>query len=141
MHPKTLWFKLKRQANKAGDLIENSVAFLFGLFFALLKGLWQLIKNARRNMKSRSRLFAFSVVFLLSSIFFYVWTLWFFIELSTFSAALLKAAVGYGLFAIIDEFVWGKVDTLTELVTNQNIAYALYFVAIAIIYAAALATA
>ena len=144
-HIKTIWFKIKRSLNRFADKIEDTTAKIAGLIAVLLKGLFWLVVNlsmeAFEGIRKRGRLFVFSLLFLAATIAFYVWTLWFFIELSTFSAALLKASVGYVLFALIDEFVWGKVDTLDQLVNQKNVAYALYFLAIAVIYAAALATA
>jgi hypothetical protein len=61
-----------------------------------------------------------------------------FIEYSSLPIGLTKAFMGVLMLKIIDDTVFGKIDTIPEI-KNKNISYALIYLANAIIIAACIA--
>lgn len=76
------------------------------------------------------------IVFILSIIFVMI-TLKFWIEISLFSIALLKAAIGILLFIILDKVGLKEIDTIDEL-KKGNIAYALFLLSLALLISASI---
>jgi bacteriorhodopsin len=63
-----------------------------------------------------------------------------FIEYSSFTIGLAKAILGILLLKIVDDTVFGKIDTIPEI-KNKNVSYALIYLANALIIAACIASA
>lgn len=61
-----------------------------------------------------------------------------FIEYSSLPIGLAKAFMGILMLKVIDDTVFGKIDTIPEI-KNKNISYALIYLANAIIIAACIA--
>lgn len=76
------------------------------------------------------------IVFILSIIFVMI-TMKFWIEISLFSIALLKASIGIILFIILDKVGLKEIDTIDEL-KKGNIAYALFLLSISLLICSAI---
>lgn len=61
-----------------------------------------------------------------------------FVEYSSLPIGLTKAFMGIILLKLVDDTMFGKIDTIPEIVKNKNISYAILYLSIAIIIAAAL---
>ena len=72
----------------------------------------------------------------LVALFGFIVTLIFLPSQSLFFWGLIKAMMIITLFALFDKYVLKEVDTLNEIVAKQNIAYSLFLLSIAIIFAA-----
>ena len=63
-----------------------------------------------------------------------------FVEYSSFPIGLTKATLGILLLKIVDDTIFGQIKTINEI-QNKNIAYALIYLANAVIIAACIASA
>lgn len=61
-----------------------------------------------------------------------------FIEYSSLPIALTKAFMGIILLKLVDDTMFGKIDTIPEIVERKNVSYAIMYFSIALIIAAAL---
>ena len=62
-----------------------------------------------------------------------------FVEYSSLPIGLTKAFMGVIMLKIIDDLVFGKIDTIPEIKDKKNVSYALIYLANAIIIAACIA--
>lgn len=62
----------------------------------------------------------------------------YFFEFSGFAVVISKTVLGFFLIWVFDRFAIGEVDTIAEM-KNGNIAYAIFYLALSLIVAAAIA--
>lgn len=90
-------------------------------------------------MKLKNLVFCFSLT--VTAILSVAITFTLFPAFSGFAAGLAKAAIGIIIFYVIDAVVLSEVDTIHELITRKNKAYAIFILSYSIILAATIATA
>lgn len=100
-----------------------------------MKKLADMLKISPKTM-----LYIMMLLFFLASLVAAVLTIDTFVEYSSLPVGLVKASLGIILLAIIDDVVFSKVDTITEI-KNKNVAYAMVYLANAIIIAAGIGLA
>jgi hypothetical protein len=68
------------------------------------------------------------------------WTFNYYMPLSAFAAALLKASIAIAIMYVFDKYVMREINTFEEL-KNGNIAYAIFMLGWFIVVAATISTA
>ncbi len=91
-----------------------------------------MLKELFKN--SAVRTIAFLVVL---TIIFIVLTYNWFIEFSSFSVGMAKGVLGFLIVWIFDKYAMKEIDTVEEL-KKENVAYALFFLGLCIVIAAAI---
>ncbi|MGE5680362.1 MAG: hypothetical protein ACM34K_05720 [Bacillota bacterium] len=96
--------------------------------------------NWLKNMTEESKnVFKVMLVLAAVSVAFLYITFAFAISLSSFSVGLLKSVIAVSVLWIVDKLAFRKIDTLT-LIGSNAIAYAIFFLALAVIFATCIST-
>ncbi len=92
--------------------------------------------NAIKDFFQNSALKTIAVVTFFASIFIFITFNWL-VELSSFAVGIAKGALGLLLVWVFDKYAMNDIDTVNEL-KKRNIAYAIFFLGLCIIVAAAI---
>ena len=90
------------------------------------------------GVSTRTVIYTLLTVLFLLSLFLSVASIDAFVEYSSLPIGLTKAFMGVLMLKVIDDTVFGKIDTIPEI-KNKNVSYALIYLANAIIIAACIA--
>ncbi len=92
--------------------------------------------NAIKDFFQNSALKTVAVVTFFASIFIFITFNWL-VELSSFAVGIAKGALGLLLVWVFDKYAMKEIDTVNAL-NERNIAYAIFFLGLCIIVAAAI---